>query len=52
MATTATTTKRLGILRRKEGMSYDAFKTHWLEVHAALCVNTAGARSPGRAGRA
>lgn len=33
-----TYTKRLGILRRKEGMPYEAFKTHWLEVHAQLCL--------------
>lgn len=38
MTTPQTYTKRLGILRRKEGMAYDAFKQHWLEVHAALCV--------------
>ena len=39
-----TTTKRLGILRKKEGMPYDAFKKHWLEVHAALCVKLPGMR--------
>lgn len=37
-------TKRLGILRKKEGMPYDAFKLHWLEVHAALCVKLPGMR--------
>jgi uncharacterized protein (TIGR02118 family) len=42
--TTTTTTKRLGILRKKEGMPYDAFKKHWLEVHAALCVKLPGMR--------
>lgn len=37
-------TKRLGILRKKEGMPYEAFKSHWLEVHAALCVKLPGMR--------
>ena len=39
-----TYTKRLGILRRKEGMAYEAFRQHWLEVHAALCVKLPGLR--------
>jgi uncharacterized protein (TIGR02118 family) len=33
-----TFTKRLGILRRKDDMPYEAFCKHWLEVHAALCI--------------
>ena len=41
---TQTYTKRLGILRKKEGMPYDAFKQHWLQVHAALCVKLPGLR--------
>jgi uncharacterized protein (TIGR02118 family) len=32
-----TYTKRLGILRKKEGLSYEAFKEHWLTKHAVLC---------------
>jgi uncharacterized protein (TIGR02118 family) len=36
--TTKTLTERLGILRKREDMSYEAFKKHCLEVHAALCV--------------
>ena len=42
--TLKTYTKRLGILRKKEGMPYEAFKKHWLEVHAALCVKLPGMR--------
>ena len=30
--------KRLGILRKKEGVSHEAFRDHWLNVHAALCT--------------
>jgi uncharacterized protein (TIGR02118 family) len=30
--------KRLGILRKKEGMSYEAFRNHWLNTHAVLCA--------------
>ena len=29
--------KRLGILCKKDGMSYEAFRNHWLNVHAVLC---------------
>jgi uncharacterized protein (TIGR02118 family) len=43
-ALSRTYTKRLGILRRKPGMSLEAFRTHWLEVHAALCVKLPGLR--------
>ena len=30
--------KRLGFVRKKEGMSHEQFTAHWLGVHAALCV--------------
>lgn len=33
-----TYTKRLGILRRKDGISHEEFVEHWLERHAALCM--------------
>ena len=33
-----TYTKRLGILRKKEGMTEEQFREHWLNTHAALCV--------------
>lgn len=39
-----TYTKRLGILRKKEGISHDEFVNHWLEQHAALCVKLPGLR--------
>lgn len=42
--TTKTYTKRLGILRKKEGMSDADFRHHWLNVHAALCVKLPGLR--------
>ena len=32
-----TFTKRLGILRKKEGLAYDEFVQHWMNTHAALC---------------
>ena len=32
-----TYTKRLGILRKKEGMDYEAFVQHWMTTHATLC---------------
>ena len=35
---TKTYTKRLGILRKKEGMPHDEFVDHWMKRHAALCV--------------
>jgi uncharacterized protein (TIGR02118 family) len=41
---TRTFTKRLGILRRKEGLSHDEFVNHWLKKHAALCVKLPGLR--------
>ena len=33
-----TYTKRLGILRKKEGMSHEQFVNHWLKTHAVLCT--------------
>ena len=35
---TKTYTKRLGILRKKEGMTDQQFRDHWLKKHAALCL--------------
>ena len=35
---TKTYTKRLGILRKKEGMTDEQFRDHWLTKHAALCL--------------
>jgi uncharacterized protein (TIGR02118 family) len=35
---TKTYTKRLGILRKKEGMTDQQFRDHWLNKHAALCL--------------
>ena len=34
--------KRLGILRRKDGITHQQFVEHWLERHAALCVKLPG----------
>lgn len=39
-----TFTKRLGILRKKEGLSHDEFVTHWTQTHAPLCVKLPGLR--------
>jgi uncharacterized protein (TIGR02118 family) len=39
-----TYTKRLGILRRKDGMTHQEFVDHWLQKHAALCVKLPGLR--------
>ena len=39
-----TFTKRLGILRKKEGMTHDEFVNHWMNKHAALCVLLPGLR--------
>ena len=39
-----TYTKRLGILRKKEGLSHEEFVEHWLKKHAALCVKLPGLR--------
>jgi uncharacterized protein (TIGR02118 family) len=36
--------KRLGILRRKDGITHQEFVEHWLERHAALCVKLPGLR--------
>ena len=33
-----TYTKRLGILRKKEGITHEQFVNHWTQKHAALCV--------------
>lgn len=33
-----TYTKRLGILRKKEGMTDQQFREHWLKKHAQLCL--------------
>ena len=41
---TTTYTKRLGILRKKEGISHDEFVNHWMNKHAALCVKLPGLR--------
>lgn len=41
---TKTYTKRLGILRKKEGMTQDAFENHWLHTHAVLCAKLPGLR--------
>ncbi len=39
-----TYTKRLGILRRKDGITHQEFVDHWLQKHAALCVKLPGLR--------
>lgn len=39
-----TFTKRLGILRRKDGITHEEFVNHWLQKHAALCVKLPGLR--------
>lgn len=36
--------KRLGILRKKEGITHEEFVNHWLNKHAALCVRLPGLR--------
>lgn len=41
---TKTYTKRLGILRKKEGMTHEAFTQHWLGTHAPLCAKLPGLR--------
>lgn len=41
---TKTYTKRLGILRKKEGLSHEAFVEHWLHHHAVLCAKLPGLR--------
>ena len=33
-----TFTKRLGILRKKEGMTHQQFVDHWMGTHAQLCL--------------
>jgi uncharacterized protein (TIGR02118 family) len=35
---------RISLLYRKEGMSLDAFRKHWLEVHAPLARRMPGLR--------
>ena len=42
---TKTYTKRLGILRKKEGMTDEQFVDHWLNTHAVLCTEAAQATS-------
>ena len=42
MATTFT--KRLGILRKKEGITHEEFANHWLQKHAALFAVLPGLR--------
>ncbi len=42
--TPKTYTKRLGILRRKDGITHEEFVDHWLKRHAALCVKLPGLR--------
>ncbi|HVR94538.1 MAG TPA: EthD family reductase [Casimicrobiaceae bacterium] len=32
-----TYTKRLGILRKKDGMTHEQFVNHWMGTHAVLC---------------
>ena len=29
--------KRIGLVKRRKDLSYDAFTNHWLNVHAELC---------------
>ena len=41
---TKTFTKRLGVLRRKDGMTHEQFVDHWLTRHAALCAKLPGLR--------
>src|SRR5262245_62609892 len=33
-----TYTKRLGILRKKEGMTHEQFVNHWMGTHAVMCA--------------
>ncbi len=42
--TTKTYVKRLGILRRKDGITHDEFVTHWMQRHAELCKKLPGLR--------
>ena len=41
---TPTLTKRFGILRRRDDISLEAFRDHWLTRHAALCMKLPGLR--------
>ncbi len=34
---TKTYTKRLGILRKKDGLTHEQFVEHWMGTHATLC---------------
>lgn len=34
--------KRIGMVRRKESMTREAFEMHWLTVHAELCKTLPG----------
>lgn len=38
-------TTRISLLYRKDGMSLDAFRQHWREVHAPLARRMPGLRS-------
>lgn len=44
MSTPRTFVKRLGILRRKDGITHEQFTEHWLQRHAALCMKLPGLR--------
>ena len=39
-----TYTKRLGILRKKDGITHEQFVAHWLNKHAPLCAVLPGLR--------
>ena len=41
---TRTFTKRLGILRRKDGITHEQFVDHWMNRHALLCLKLPGLR--------
>ena len=41
---TATHTKRLGFVKKREDMTHEAFARHWLDVHAKLCAKLPGLR--------
>jgi len=36
--------KRIGFLRKKEGLTLEQFHAHWLGVHAELCKKLPGLR--------
>ena len=39
-----THTKRLGLVQKKQGMTDEQFRAHWLGVHAVLCTKLPGLR--------